>query len=703
MSLLGAAYQRAWVIFALLTLANGILLAQEVTPESEKEQRQQQLIENYSEQTEAELDYDDIVVNLEYYEKNPINLNRCTHDDLAALNLLSEIQINNLLQHIEKNGKLLTVHELQSVEGFNEDIINMLLPFVTVSGDINSMKLNFRDVFKYGKHDIFIRYQRVLEKQKGYEIVADSVFYDNPNSYYLGSPDKIYSKYRFNYNNNVKFGLTMEKDAGEEFFKGTNKYGFDFYSGYINVNNLGVLKSIIIGDFNIQFGQGITLWTGLGFGKSSEIINIKKIARGISPFTSVYENAFMRGAGFTLGYKNFELTGFYSYKRLDANITTNDSTNNTLIIISSLQEDGQHNTIGKVTDRHAIPEQVFGGHLAFKNRRLNIGLTAYGTFLGASLIKDVQPYNVFQFNGDQNYNIGLDYSFVIRNFNFFGETAVSRSGGWSSINGLMFNIDRHVSCVVSYRYFQRNYFSFYTSPFSEGNNAYNENAFYTGLYFWFNKKIQLGAYADFYSFPWLRYRVNSPSHGQDYYAILNYKPTRKIAVTFRYKYETKFINTDEEDIAIDYLVPVNRQSYRFNISYPVSPSITFANRVEIMRYKEGSHKPESGYLLYQDIRYRNPHFPLAGSFRFTLFDTESYNARIYTYENDVLHAYSVPSFYTQGIKYYVMLQYRIGRHISIWLRFAQTYYNFKGSISSGLNEIDGNVQSEIKAQIRLSF
>ncbi|HQI71091.1 MAG TPA: hypothetical protein PLT47_10100, partial [Bacteroidales bacterium] len=328
--------------------------------------------------------------------------------------------------------------------------------------------------------------------------------------------------------------------------------------------------------------------------------------------------------------------------------------------------------------------------------------------LATELLKDQQPYNMFDFKGKNNFNIGIDYSYIFRNFNLFGETSYSRNkynpnGGWATINGIMMSLDRYVSLVVAYRHYQRNYQSMFSSPFLESGNSYNETGFYTGLTIRPHYRVLINAYADFFSFPWLKYQVNSPSKGFDCNLQLQYKPTKKINIVLRYKYENKQTNSDDEDAAIDYVVPYTRQNYRFQITYPVSASLNLGNRVEVSRYKNHTAGPEYGYMIYQDIRYKSNSFPLAASFRFALFDTKSYDTRMYAYENDVLYAYSIPNFYGKGIRYYLMLKYKLGRHIDIWLRFAQTFYNDRNVIGSGWDEINGNKKSEIKAQVRFKF
>ncbi len=689
-------------ILALIFLVYPYLVSAQIEPDStHAEQLQQQKIENYSEQTESEFDITDLISGLEYYRKHPVNLNTADYEDLQKLGILDDIRIKNLLDHIKKNGRLLSVYELQTIEGFDAQLIEILLPYVEVN-DYGKRKFNFRDITKYASNDIMFRYQRILEKATGYNEVPDSVRQEAPGSYYLGSRDKMYLKYRFNYFNNIKIGLTAEKDAGEEFFRGSNRYGFDFYSGYINLNNTGILRNVVAGDYLLQFGQGLTIWTGMSFGKSSDAVGIKKIGRGIAPSNSVYENGFMRGAAFTLVLKNFSLSGFYSRKKVDGNVIS-DTSENIESYISSLPEDGLHNTQLAIAKEKTVTEQIAGGHLGYKTRAFDLGVTAYTTLFSEPLHKEYEPYNRFEFSGDKNFNIGMHYSYILKNFNFFGETAIGQNLGLATFNGLMANVNKYFSLVVSYRYYQRNYQSLYSSAFSQANHSCNESGLYMGFVIKPHYKITCSAYADVYRYPWLKYQVDAPSSGYDINASLQYKPTKKIQIDLRYKFESSEKNTDDEEAVVDYLVPVHRQNFRFNIAWPVSNTVFFGNRVDVSNYRKYPHEAEWGYFLSQDIRYRNPKSPVAASFRFSVFDTKSYNSRIYIYENDVLYAYSLPSLYDKGIRYYILLQFTLGRHVNIWLRFAQTNYNDKNIISSGPNEINDHTQSEIKAQIRFKF
>ena len=161
--------------------------------------------------------------------------------------MLDDIAANNLLRHIEQNGKLLNIYELQAIDGFTIALIRQLEPFIRVSDDPDAVSFSFKEMLKEGQHELVLRYQQVLNEQEGYSFIEDSVLAENPNRRYLGSPQKYWARYRFRYSNKVSWGLTMEKDAGEEFFKGSQPDGFDFYSAHLFIRDFGRVKAAAIG------------------------------------------------------------------------------------------------------------------------------------------------------------------------------------------------------------------------------------------------------------------------------------------------------------------------------------------------------------------------------------------------------------------------------------------------------------------------
>lgn len=102
-------------------------------------------------------------------------------------------------------------------------------------------------MFSLGEHDLVIRFARTLETQKG--------FTDLPGNRYLGTPERFQTRYRYHYGSRVSAALTLDKDAGEKFISKP----FDFVSGNIALFKIGRFKKIVVGDYNLQFGQGLTM------------------------------------------------------------------------------------------------------------------------------------------------------------------------------------------------------------------------------------------------------------------------------------------------------------------------------------------------------------------------------------------------------------------------------------------------------------
>ena len=652
---------------------------------------------------DEEIDYTTLFDDLIFLLNRPINLNNCTKNDLSSLVLLNEIQINNLLAHIEDNGKLITIYELQAIDGFDLKTINNILPFVKVNRDFEALNVNLKEVLKNGKHELFLRSQLILEEQKGFSPIDSADLAANPNSRYLGSKPKFYTRYRFKYGRNISIGFTGEKDAGEEFFNGSQEQGYDYVSAHAFAKDLGVVKRLAIGDYQVQLGQGLTMWSGLAFGKSAQVMNIKKTAQVIKPYTSVDENLFMRGAAATIAIKKLEFTGFYSKKKIDANISVADTSSQEVIEVTSFQQTGFHATPGELEDKNAIDEAVWGGNIAYKSRKFSTSVSVARAVYSANLNRNLQEYSQFDFSSDENYNYGLDYSYVFKNVNLFGEVSRSQNGGMAYINGVIVSLDPRLSVSVFHRHYDRNFQNLFSNAIGESSRNVNENGLYVGATSKINRRWTLSAYYDVFQFPWLRYRTDAPSIGSEWLAQLNYRPSRKVEMYLRARRELKDENATGITEGINYLVDRRRTYIRYHTSFSLNDAVKLKSRVEVSEYVLGENAPEKGFLVYQDVSYKMTALPLALSFRFAMFETDTYNARMYVYETDVLYAFSIPAYYYRGTRMYIMARVKLLKRMDIWLRYAQTYYDDRSVISSGLPEIQGNTKSEVKAQLRIKF
>ena len=695
------------LVFILIHLLNKNSFSQDNNDQLRKENTIELKIETIVENLEDEnIDFTQVFDELLYYVDHPLNLNKADKEDLQLLYILNEFQINNILSYRENYGKFMTLEELQAVEGMDYETIQKLVLFVQLKVDVDDPRLNMRELLTEGNHQLIIRNSRVLEDQVGFTAASDSLLEANPNARYLGSKDRLYARYRFNYSNKIAWGFTAEKDPGEEFFGPTQPYGFDFYSAHIFVRNMGKIKALAIGDYQAQFGQGLTFWSGLAFGKSAFITNIKRNAPGLRASTSVDENRFLRGAGATLAFGNIEVTAFGSHKGVDGNIqiNVNDTIDNEEDrFFSSLLQSGFHRTPRELENKNAIQETIAGGRIAYNSRKITIGATAVRTQFDAVLNRRLTFYNQYDFVGDQLSNVGIDYNYIYKNFNFFGEFAMSDNGAFATVHGLIASLDPRVTLTMLYRNYEKEYQSLNAAGVGEQATTRNERGLLTGLEIRPNQAWTITSYYDRFVFPWMRFRTDAPSHGVDMFLQTTYRPSRKIELYGRIRNRNRFRNTPEDIDDIDFIVSNDQTNYRLNLSYDISPSFKIRNRVEMINFRLGDSRNEKGFMAYQDILYRAQSKPLSFSFRYAIFRTESFDSRIYAYENDVLYFFTIPAFFGTGTRTYITAKYILSRKIDIWVRLSQTFYYDRNQIGSGLDLIDGNTRTEARVQVRYKF
>lgn len=695
-----------WFLALLFCLsANG----QEEIPSLDRSMIIEQRIEAIAEELEDEnIDYSTLFEKLSVYLDFPLNLNSAKATDLYEMGLLSFYQIGEFLEYRSEYGELLTIYELPQINGWDRQTVWLIEPFIKVAPVENRKSITFKEMLKYGKHEWVVRYQRILEPQFGYSDVSREELLDNPNARYLGSQDKVYTRYRYRYSDRISFGVTAEKDNGEEWFKGSQPDGFDFYSAHLYLEDFGFVKQFALGDFQAQFGQGLTFWSGLGFSrKGSYTLGTATRGGGIGRYSSVNENLFLRGVATTLNVKRFDLSLFYSGKNIDGNVLKDEldtlDTNEPGVLVSSFQESGYHRTASEIADKNAIFQQHYGGNISYNYRRFHIGLTAAQMNLDGAIEPNQQEYGVFRFQGTQNAVLGMDYRWKFRNFLFFGETSRSQNGAIATLNGVNINMGPRLSVNITQRHYAFDFQPVASVAFGEGSTIENESGVYLGVEIRPFKKWKFNAYLDQFKFPWLRYQTDAPSVGYDFLAQLEYEPNSRFGMYIRYRDEQKQVNTRAAEAGVNYLVERVKRSVRFNFGYRAGKGFRFRSRVELSSYQRGNEPVSRGFLMYQDVIYDFEKLPLRVYVRYALFDTDSYDSRFYAYENDVRYAFSIPAYSGRGTRVYAMVKYKIGYNIDIYLRWAQYYYTDRDVISAGREEIVGNTKSEIKAEVLFKF
>jgi len=603
------------LIILFITHYSLFIIGQEVPPNTEQQ------LENLTDADQTETEDDSYVVQLQYFKKHPLNLNDAGANDLKELFFLTDLQIENLLSYRRLLGKFISIYELQAIPAWDVSIIKKILQFVTISNSLSTVE-DLRKRLAAGDHGLLFRFSEVLERSKGFEATM-------PGTKYLGSRQRLFFRYRYQYKNLLQYGVVGEKDAGEQFFSGKQKYGFDFYSFHLFATKLGRIKALALGDFTVNMGQGLIQWQSIAFSKSAEALAIKRQLSILRPHSSSGEFYFNRGVGTTIQLGKLEATGFLSFRKLSANLVADTLRN--VDLISSFLNSGYYRTESEIKDKNNVQQISSGGNITYHQRNWHIGINGVCYNFSLPVQKRDEPYNLFAMKGKDWSNFSIDYSWTSRNVHFFGEVAMDKNLSRAILNGLLISVDPHVDLSFVQRSIDKQYQAVYGNAFTENTYPTNENGIYIGIGIRPMAGWRLDMYADLYRFPWLRYLVDAPGYGKDFLIQATFAPNKQLMIYSRFRSESKQYDLARNTAVTNYVVLIPKQGWRTQISYKINSSTTLRNRIEMIWYDKKEKDFETGYLVFFDLLYKPLVKPYSGNIRLEYFETSGYNSRIYNY------------------------------------------------------------------------
>jgi len=440
------------------------------------------------------------------------------------------------------------------------------------------------------------------------------------------------------------------------------------------------------------------LYTGFGFGKSSQSTNIARGGQTLRPYTSVNEFSFLRGVATTLAFgKKTELTLFASRKGRTANVVSPTDTldiDPDLFTVSSLNLSGFNRTPNEVEDRNAITQTSFGGSLRYQPiRRLQLGFNVLSEHLSQPLDLADRPDNRFFFQGTDLANASIDYRYRLRNFTFFGEMAASRNltegvtqNGFAQMHGLMLGLNRYADLSILYRNYGVEYQSLNARPFGETASGRNEEGLYLGLELRPGAHWRVNAFYDVFRFPYFRFNIDAPDQGHEYRFRVTYWQKRKMETYLELRSETKGIGLSGE--IIDPVIPRTRFQGRLHFGYKITPVLEWRSRLDAGFTEDADDGRQTGMTIFQGLHYR-PRGPWSFSGRIAFFDTDSFDVRFYQYENGLLYNARVVPYYGQGTRSFFLVRYKGIRKLTIEGRIAQTFFTDGREVGSGLEATGG--------------
>jgi DNA uptake protein and related DNA-binding proteins len=625
-----------------------------------------QLVDEILAVQDEDINYEDLYENYLQLLSNPYDLNSVSNEQLRSLYILSEQQVNSILRYRQETGGFISVYELQSVAGFDRATFLRLVPFVSVDDLQTSFNKNIlKRILTEKNNYLLLRYSRTLENQKGYSPETDSM------SRYAGTPERLYARFRVSRPGDFSLGFTAEKDPGETLLRKNKLTGPDYFSLHAQIQNKNTIRNLILGDYQAQFGQGLSLGSVFGIGKNAEAVTtLRRSNIGFVPYTSLLESGFLRGAALSLMVsKNLTIHAMASHRKRDGNLQQ-DATETLANAVSSFGLSGLHRTITEISNKNSVTESNFAGVINYKTSSIDAGLILHHTQFDVPLIRNQSIYNQFQFQGKANTNGGLFLNYSFKNFAFFSEVAQTLDHGNGMVLGVLTNASPKLDLSFLYRRFQKDFYSFYSNALSENSTPQNETGFYSGWKYTINKVYSLSGYVDFFQFPWLRYRSYSPSYGTEWLLRFNFKPSKTTLFFVQAREESKLRNTTSESNQYETATGVKR-NYWINVDYQASPKLKMKTRAQFSTYQFDGNLTQ-GTVLLQDVSVHAGKFTISG--RYALFDTDDYDNRLYIHEQDVWLAFSFPPYFGKGTRQYILLEYKLNKKIDVWLRWSQTHY-----------------------------
>jgi len=669
--------KRLFILISLFIFLSGASIkAQSDTASADVEES----LENILEETTDETDDNFLLDEYENLAKHPINLNTCTVEDLLQLPLFELPDANLIIEHRKKFGAFISSSELFSVEHLNADKIKMILPFVYAESNLFK-NAPMEETAKQTAYPSPLRNLNVAYRNR---IISDlqprAGFLD---AKYQGNKIKFYNRLLADFDNNYQLSFLTEKDAGEKSFA-------DFSSFSLSAKNLGSFSEIALGDFIIEFGHGLALWSPYASSKSTDISFVtRRRDKNIIPYKSSDENNFFRGAAVAYNYDPFTFSFYASENYFDASI---DSARN---VISSMPIDGYHRTETEYAKKNTAKEKFLGGRIDYK---IFSSLNVSGLYYSSTYSLPLETSGAAR--GKTFAHSSIAYSYVQSSLMVSGEFSYNGISV-AQLHAIQKTFSQNFSYVFSLRSYPRNYYSLHGRAFAE--NPYdlqNEIGLYNG--FILNTPLgKINFYYDQFMFPAASNSSPLSSKGNELLLGLSSRILKNLETTLRYKNEKK-------DVVLSGLANKEfserfRQQFRFETIFSVSAKLQLKNRIEYNSYglKKNSYN-ERGWLFFQDVKYKmQQNISIYG--RIIFFKTDSFNSAIYEFENDLPGVMSNLAMYGEGFRWYLLLKMKLINSLELSFKYSETTKPKEKSLSSGDAEIFTNLDNKLLFQLELEL
>ncbi len=616
---------------------------------------------------------------LEELAATPLNLNQTSREELEQLPFLSAQQVEGLVEYLDHYRPVRSLSELHMIKALDLLTCKLLRCFVTVGPEApRSPWPQWKDISQYGKHTLMITGNIPFYERQG------------DRNGYLGYRYRHDLRYQFTYNQKIKLGLTAAQDAGEPFFSQHNKWGYDHYSYYFQLRDIGRLRELNIGMYRVQLGLGLVINTGFHLGKLATLQTMGRSTHTLKAHSSRSQAGYLQGVAATVQLSpNWQITSFASRRPLDATLN-DDGTVRTLLT------DGYHRTPTEIEKKHNTHETDLGTSIGWRKETLYIHANAVYTHFDRSINPQTSAlYRQYAAQGSDFFNASVDYGYNNYRWGIAGETAINGRGALAAIHTLTFRPSDNWSLVALHRYYDKRYTAIHARSFCEGSSVQNEHGIYCGTTWQPSTTWQLQAFVDYAHFAWARYRVSTASDAFDTMLSARYN-RKKWSLSGRYR-----LHIRQQDNSTHTAV-INKTEHRarFGMDYTLSNQWSLSTQGDGIIYKfEGQQS--RGFMVSERATW---HFRKYQAHALVgWFCTDDYNSRISLYERSVAYAFGFPMYYGRGLRSALLVSAHIGKRLQASGRIGVTKYFNRSVIGSGLQQVCHSSLADLLLQIKISL
>lgn len=665
---------RTLYIYALLCCIGGSLHAQEPAvwleewleeQDAEEEQLQEEVLEELR--------------NL-HAMRVPIDLNRADASQLGQSGLFSITEIEALLQHREKFGKLLAWFELQAIPAFSVERITALAPYCVVSAGHQRGSIVYS--LKHAQQRLLVRSSSVLQAQQGYDADRQAA----GGSHYAGSRYALLMRYR---STGLRHSITLNgsRDPGE--------LGIDRLGGHLLLRSNGRLEQIVFGDYHLQAGHGLLANTGFVPGRSAGLAG--SFSSGSLLMGATGNQAFGAYRGIAAQYRisdPWRLMTWLFRMRWSARIEAMEDD----FAVMSISRSGRHRTPTERARRDNLLVSGFGTQLQFRHKHWVVQAQFQQLSTSQPLATRTDWHRQFDPQGDCFVHASVSHRYQSDRWQFYGEVSSAQFQQLAILQTIMVNISSHLQTQISYRHYPAAYHGFFANSVRAGSAVNNEKGWLWMVAFQPNRKVSVDYYLDVYAHPWLRYRVDGPSQGLDQRLQLQYRPDKISRLSLRMRHSVR-----ERNLAgAHFRAPEPFTQWRTTGQWQQQ----FAEKWHLLlRIDKNlftqSLQNETAFALTYRLKWQ------AGAWRVSWqqshFDAALFDNRFYVSEPDVLYGQGIGMLSGGGMRSVLVVQYRYRRGLDFWLRYAQNRFHDREEVGSGLELSVGNLRSDLRLQLQYRF